>query len=567
MKFKQKMLTLCCLPLIALTVLSLAIGLVQFRSGMYKQIKSGLQSSAIAAMNLYSSQGYGDYALKDDGNVWRGMNFNVSQEVFVVDNLKDQTGVDITFFYNDTAVMTSICNEKNLRWIGMKAGDNIQNYTIGQGADLWYRNIEIDGKLCHAYIIPVTQPGDGSVVGALMASESTEGFDNMLRQYILFSVIGCAVILVFVCIVIYWYIGGLTKVLHNVCRVLLKVSNGDLSDDRLKGSKRKDEFGELAVGTERLRVKVGNILNDTQDGIEQLGQAVQKLNMTSDRTTRSAKDMHNSVGRINETAGTQQDKTGHAQGDVELTNEAIDLMLQRIEDINQISGHMAELGKESGSILERLLESSQYSQQIVMEISGQAEVTNESVQNIKSVTEYITNIAEETNLLALNASIEAARAGEAGRGFAVVAQEIQKLAEESNRSAAQIGENIQSLVEKIEGILQVMDKVEQTLKTQEDNVQQTKEIFDELNQNIVSVTQKETDMQQNVSSMNTAKDNMSDIIMELAGFASDNARVSEDAQNATSQMMQEMGGLSDLVAGLTSLADSLRRNLDEFFSA
>ncbi len=567
MKFKQKMLTICCLPLMALTALTLAIGLVQFRSGMYTQIKSSLKSSAIAAMNLYNSQGYGDYALKDDGNVWRGMNFNVSKEVSVVDNLKEQTGVDITFFFNDTAVMTSVCNEENLRWIGMKAGKNITDYTIGQGAQLWYRNIEIDGQMCHAYIIPVTQPGDGTVAGALMASETAGRFDHTLRQYILFSVIGCAVILALVCILIYWYIGGLTRVLHDVRRALLKVSNGDMSDERLKGVKRGDEFGELAVGTERLRVKVGNILNDTQAGVVQLGEAVQKLNLTSERTTRSAEKMRHNVVRINETAESQQDQTGRAQGDVELTNEAIDLILRRIGDINDISDHMAQLGQKSRAILERLLESSQYSQQIVMEISSQAEVTNDSVQNIKSVTEYITNIAEETNLLALNASIEAARAGEAGRGFAVVAQEIQKLAEESNRSAAQIGENIQSLVQETEGILQVMKKVEQTLKAQEENVQKTKGIFDELNENIISVTQVEADMQQNVSNMNTAKDNMSGIITQLAGFASDNARVSEDAQSAALQMAQDMGGLTELVAGLTGLAGSLEKNLDEFFNA
>ncbi|MCI9385549.1 MAG: hypothetical protein K1W36_10065 [Lachnospiraceae bacterium] len=79
MKFKQKMLTLCCVPLLLLTILSLIIGLIQFRSGMYNQTKSRLKSSALAAMNLYNSQGYGDYSLKDDGYVWRGMNFNVSQ--------------------------------------------------------------------------------------------------------------------------------------------------------------------------------------------------------------------------------------------------------------------------------------------------------------------------------------------------------------------------------------------------------------------------------------------------------------------------------------------------------
>ena len=79
MKFKQKMLTLCCVPLLLLTILSLIIGLIQFRSGMYNQTKSRLKSSALAAMNLYNSQGYGEYSLKDDGYVWRGMNFNVSQ--------------------------------------------------------------------------------------------------------------------------------------------------------------------------------------------------------------------------------------------------------------------------------------------------------------------------------------------------------------------------------------------------------------------------------------------------------------------------------------------------------
>lgn len=61
MKFKQKMLTLCVVPLLLLTVLSLMIGLVQFRAGMYEETKSRLKSSALAAMNLYANQGYGNW--------------------------------------------------------------------------------------------------------------------------------------------------------------------------------------------------------------------------------------------------------------------------------------------------------------------------------------------------------------------------------------------------------------------------------------------------------------------------------------------------------------------------
>ncbi len=71
MKFKQKMLTLCCVPLLLLTVLSLIIGLVQFKTGMYRETKNSLKSSVLAAMSLYDSQGYGDYSMKADGYVWR----------------------------------------------------------------------------------------------------------------------------------------------------------------------------------------------------------------------------------------------------------------------------------------------------------------------------------------------------------------------------------------------------------------------------------------------------------------------------------------------------------------
>ncbi|MCM1039304.1 MAG: methyl-accepting chemotaxis protein [Ruminococcus sp.] len=567
MKFKQKMLTLCCVPLVISTVLLLVIGLIQFQSGMYKETKNSLKSSALAAMNLYNSQGYGNYERKADGNVWRGMNFNVSEETSVVDDLKEQIGVDITFFYQDTAVMTSICNEENLRWIGMQAGENIRQYTLAQGTQLWYRNIEIDGRMNHAYIIPITQPGDGSVIGALMASVSTDEFDAAINQYILYSVLISLALLLIVAVVIFGYIGGFTKVLHDVRRVLLKVSNGDLSDERLKDYKRKDEFGELAVGTERLRSKIGHIFDDIQNGTEKLGQAVEQLNVTSNRTTQAAGELDDHVGQIDETALNQKDKTEQAREDVEITKNAIDLMVQQIYDLNQTSDHMAELSGKSCDILAQLLADSQDSQKTIREINGQVSVTNESVEQIKSVTEYITNIAEETTLLALNASIEAARAGEAGRGFAVVAQEIQKLATESNNSAVQIGENIQSLVEKIQGIVAVMGTVENMLGTQEENVIRTKAIFDELNDNIMFVTQKEADMQKNVSSMNTAKDNMSDIINKLAEFAINNAEISEDAKNATGQMIREMDGLTGLIVDLTELAANLDKNLHAFRQA
>lgn len=202
-------------------------------------------------------------------------------------------------------------------------------------------------------------------------------------------------------------------------------------------------------------------------------------------------------------------------------------MLEQIKDISKISEKMTESAKESQSILGALLESSRESQDTAKDIEEQVAVTNDSVQQIKSVTEYITDIAEETNLLALNASIEAARAGDAGKGFAVVAQQIQKLAEQSNSSAAQIGANIQELVDKTEGIVKAMSLISNALRKQEESVDQTKRIFDELNESIGDINQKEKDMQKNVTDMNQAKDSMSRIIAGLADSAEENEGIIE----------------------------------------
>ena len=194
--------------------------------------------------------------------------------------------------------------------------------------------------MCHAYLIPIVQPGDGTVTGAMMASLPADEFNGILRQYILISVLIALAVLLLVGGFIYWYICGLTRVLHNVREVLLKVSNGQFDDERLVGNRRRDEFGDLASCTEKLRLKIYDILNDIRHGTEKLTAAVEKLNMTSERTTQAAMSMGESVEQIASTANRQQDGTAQATQDVEATRQAIDEMLVQIDGINQISRDM-----------------------------------------------------------------------------------------------------------------------------------------------------------------------------------------------------------------------------------
>ena len=204
MKFRTKLMALNCIPLVIFVAISLVVGLAQFRSSLYDEKEGNLRSAALAALTLYSSQGYGDYDRQDDGNVWRGMNMNVSERTSIVDDLKRQTHLDFTFYFGDTAAMTSIMDKVGNRCIGIEADEAIKTHVLEEGNQLWCRNIRINGTDCQAYVIPIRQESDDSVAGALMVSQSAEGFYVIIYEYIMTTIIIMVLVLSVVLFFIRW---------------------------------------------------------------------------------------------------------------------------------------------------------------------------------------------------------------------------------------------------------------------------------------------------------------------------------------------------------------------------
>lgn len=157
-----------------------------------------MKSTAMAALTMYSGRGYGDYSEKPDGNIWRGMNFNISTETSIVDDLKEQMGVDITVFFGEEAVMTSIFHEDGSRCTGMPVEMVIKKNTLERGYPLWCKSIMVNGEECQAYVIPIRQESDGTIVGALMASQSIRPFKWAVIKYVFTTMIAMVVILVMV---------------------------------------------------------------------------------------------------------------------------------------------------------------------------------------------------------------------------------------------------------------------------------------------------------------------------------------------------------------------------------
>ena len=200
----------------------------------------------------------------------------------------------------------------------------------------------------------------------------------------------------------------------------------------------------------------------------------------------------------------------------------------------------------------------------VDEVNRQTDRTNQSVMEIGSAIQMITDIASQTNLLSLNASIEAARAGEHGKGFAVVADEIRQLADQSSDSAKKIGDIVEELIKNSNKSVETMNGVLDEINEQNEKLSTTREAFDGLNTEVGNVVVAIDNIRREIETVNTAKNDVMSSMESLAAIAQENAASTEE----TSASMTELSGIvTDCNAqtkNLVDIAENLSDNVNQF---
>lgn len=222
----------------------------------------------------------------------------------------------------------------------------------------------------------------------------------------------------------------------------------------------------------------------------------------------------------------------------------IEEMSAELDNLNHKAQQMKEGGETVMDVIRELQESNAKTGESINIIYEQTNVTNESAQKIKEATALITNIAEETNLLSLNASIEAARAGEQGRGFAVVAAQIQKLAEQSNESARQIERIILSLIDDSDKSVVTMNEVKEMMEQQSQHVTNTNEQVAQLIEEVEESIGVINEVSVKTAKINEARSSVVDTVQNLSAIAEENAASTEE----TSASVTEISGIINEIA-------------------
>lgn len=564
MSIQKKILSMTIGPVVLLGLLSIFFMLTTVRSSMMEEIEEGLKGTAAATLAAYD-QNTGDYMESSNGDIWKG-SYNISRSESLVDRIRDNTGMDVTFFYGDRRIMTSAVDSNGDRILNSPAGDRIVEKVLQNGEEYFSSAVSLDGVMNYGYFMPVYQNGsDDEIIGMVFVGTDKENKDAVVNG-IIFG-IGAAV-----CVAMILCIGvGLklaTSISHNIKKsisIMGKVAEGDLTvwvDDKML--KRKDEIGDLSRVTVKLKDTLKGILKGISENSASLLEASRALGNAADTTNGTMNEVQNAVSQVVANSTEQSKNSESTSENMRIMGEHITETSTEVDTLNQNAASMQKSSKKTADTLAQLCHINEEVERIIGEVKEQTDRTNASIQKINAAMEFITSIAEETNLLSLNASIEAARAGESGRGFAVVADQIKKLAEQSNQSGHEIEETTRELMEDSAREMEIMQRMQEIITEQSGSMQETRANVSEVLKEIEASMQSILQIRESTGRLAESRGEVMEAVEQLSQIAHDNVDSTQQTYTETQEVLDTFRQVYDSAEQLKKIADELAESMQYF---
>ena len=564
MDLKKKILSVAILPILLLGTVTIIITLTQTKNALINEVQDSLRGTAAATLAAYD-QNAGNYLRAENGDVWKG-GYNISKSENLLDNIKEKTGMDVTFFYGKERIMTSAKDSNGERILGSPAGDVIVEKVLQDGEEYFSSAVSLDGTMNYGYYIPVYQKGTNTnPIGMIFVGTDKEVKNatiNSILRIVIFSVIA----VVMVCIVIAVIISmSITRSLKKGIGAVQKVAAGELGNPIDKTMlDRKDEIGDLAISIDTLQKALRDIITKIAQSTDKLAFEADALGATANETNSTMKQVENAVSSITGNISEQAKTTKSTTENIVLMGEQIGVTSSEVGLLNQNADRMRQSSEQATTTIKQLRQINSEVEKSIKTITAQINVTNDSAQKIRAATEMITSIAEETNLLSLNASIEAARAGENGRGFAIVATQIQKLAEQSNESSHMIEEITNDLINNAGETVDIMSKVHEIIDSQSHNMMETEKIVAEVMDGIGTSLEKIEQIESTTVLLEDSRNRIVQAVEGLSEIAQQNAANTQETCAQTIEVSNTFEQIEDSALQLKKIADVLSDTMKYF---
>ena len=564
MSLKSKILALTIFPTVTLGIVAILITLTQVKSSLIEEVKNSLKGTAMATLAAYD-QNSGEYMMAANGDVWKG-GYNISKSENLVDHIKGNSGMDVTFFYGDKRIMTSAIDSNGERILGSPAGEIIVEKVLQGGEEYFSDAVSLDGTINYGYYIPVYQKGETSnPVGMIFVGTNKEIKDAAINQ-IIWTVILAVLLVVGVCVLAAIILSvSITKSMKKGICAVQNVATGELGKS-IEGKllKRKDEVGDLAKAIDTLQRELQHILKKIAESTDKLTFASDKLGVTAKETNLTMKQVESAVNSITDNISEQAENTRSTSENIMIMGDQISETSREVDVLNQNADVMRRSSEQAADTIQQLRRINEDVEKSIETITKQTDLTNASAKKIQAVTEIITSIAEETNLLSLNASIEAARAGESGKGFAVVASQIQKLAEQSNESSRTIEEITNTLINNSDVAVDTMHRVQEIIDSQSKNMLETEKIVSEVMEGISTSLKSIEQIETTTVQLEDSRNKIVKTVGDLSEIAQQNVSGTRQTCTQTEKVADTFEQIENSALQLKQIADELSDTMKYF---
>jgi methyl-accepting chemotaxis protein len=409
------------------------------------------------------------------------------------------------------------------------------------------------------YLYLYTKMDTGAMICSLIPKSALTQQVSEIKKITVITVMIACLIAIGIGIIIS---AGIQRAIYYIIKELQKVSEGNLTV-KLQ-VKRKDEFLILSVGINNMISKMRDLIEKVKLQSNSVTASSVQVNQSSDLFSKATRDITNSICEIQQGVVQQAEDAESCLDEMDKLSNKIGEVNAKTNEISNIAAGTKESITHGMDSVKELSEKAKSTSDITAQIISNINVLEEKSKSISKIVRTINTIAEETNLLSLNASIESARAGEYGRGFSVVADQIRKLADQSVLSVKEIDGLIKEIQRKTEDAVFIAKEVENVVADQEAAVINTEKSFEIMNDQVEKLVDNVNRIIGNVHDIENTKIVALAAIENISAVSQQTAAGAQSVNDITNHQLTAVSSLNVLSQELDDNAKELEAIIEQF---